>query len=900
MSKTEILQTKLVPPFLRGKVLVRHRLESHFDRNCPITLISASAGSGKTTLMKQIFACRAAAGETVGWVSLDSLDAVPKRFLVHVLSALDEWPHGEVAELVETSTTEYTCLASWINWLLAHDKPRTLFLDDFHTLESGGALELAVYLLENLPLDLNIVISSRHTKSLPVSRFKARSMIREIGNEDLRFNEDEVRVFMNDVLELNLSVEELGLAVQKTGGWAAGIQLVSLDDRQHRNAEQTGPDKKSPQSDVFRYFAESVFSGLETDLRNFLLETSILDQFTPEICDAVRGETDSRFLITSLVESNFFINCFDETNQLYRYHQLFAEFLQWELARQGKPVSTLLHQRAADWFVRRGMLIEATEHSLKAGDLSRAADLVEKQGADLLNQEDNSMLRRWLDSFPTDVTYRRPYLNTLQAWLQINEMDLAAAEKSLVEAEKSLAELSANGPAMSPDTANLITDVRLLAETLAYLRHGEPEERKINRVGKQYDDDDPLSQGRYLILKAYHQRAGGHLEQSIKTFQQATEANRLAGSFLGTAFSILQLGFVQFLRADYIGAERTFRRGIDYALQENLSDRPIARFLGVALAIPLLERGHLDEAEETLLTSRNGLLAVDARKFLDVAEIEWARLAMARGQTGSARDILEEAKLRLRTNGDWRNWFRGNQLSIRIAIEDGDLLSAENHYEGFERHQAAELLSDTSPLTEMSEIAHVSRLMLLMAQKNYQVLLRHSPMLVRSASDAGRLNALIEIHLHEALAWHGLGSAPKSARCLEKALELAEKCGAILPFLRRDPFLKILLDEEALLGKMGKKELLHIDKILSFSETPNGLQAGIPPQSMRETISPLNNREQQILQLVAQGLRNRAVASRLALSDETVKWHLRNVYRKLNVKNRTQAVARIRDLGVAI
>ena len=411
-----LVQTKLYVPRPRRSVVARPRLGGRLSggSDARLTLISAPAGFGKTTLLTAWLAAAATENRAVAWLSLDESDRQPATFWTYLITALQTAVPGIGADalplLQSAQPPIETVLAAVLNELAAVPNDIDLVLDDYHLVDGPDLRVGMVFLLEHLPPHVHVVISSRADPLLPLARLRARGELVEVRAADLRFTPDEVAAYLNDVTGLDLSPENIAALEGRTEGWIAALQLAALSMQGRTDigafiAGFAGDDRY-----IVDYLVEEVLARQTEQIRTFLLRTCLLDRLNGPLCDAVTGQPGGKATLEALDRANLFLVPLDDSRHWYRYHHLFADMLQAHLGDERPDEVTDLHRRASRWYDHNGQPAPAIRHAVAAGDIERAADLIELAIPELQRNRQEATIRGWLDAVPYEVVRMRPVL----------------------------------------------------------------------------------------------------------------------------------------------------------------------------------------------------------------------------------------------------------------------------------------------------------------------------------------------------------------------------------------------------------------------------------------------------------------------------------------------------------
>jgi LuxR family maltose regulon positive regulatory protein len=437
---TPILTTKLYIPAPRLNVVLRPRLIERLNEGLhgKLTLISAPAGFGKTTLVS---AWVAACQRPTAWLSLDEGDNDPTRFLAYLVAALHTIaPNvGEgvlaVLQSPQSPPTE-SILTALLNEIATIPDNFVLVLDDYHVIEATPVDTALTFLLEHLPPQMHLLIATREDPQLPLARLRARGQLTELRAADLRFTPDEAAEFLKEVMGLNLSAEEIAALETRTEGWIAGLQMAALSMQGRADATSFIKSFTGIHHFVLDYLVEEVLQRQPDRIRSFLLQTSILDRLSGPLCDAVTGEEDGRGMLEALERGNLFVVPLDDERQWYRYHHLFADVLQARSIEEQSNQDPPLHRRASEWYEQNGLRADAIRHALAAEDFERAAGLVELAWPAMRRSRQEATLLGWVKALPDELVRARPVLSVVYAWALLDGGELEAAEARLRNTER--------------------------------------------------------------------------------------------------------------------------------------------------------------------------------------------------------------------------------------------------------------------------------------------------------------------------------------------------------------------------------------------------------------------------------------------------------------------------------
>ncbi len=621
-----VLGTKLHLPTPRRRLVPRTRLTERLDAaEAPrLVLVAAPAGFGKTTLLTQWLTAWQADGDgrRVAWLALDPGDADVRRFLAHLIAALQtaapEAGVEALAQLQAAATPEPDgVVAGLVNDLDLLAGPMVLALDDYHVIDDPGVHDALRLLLEHLPPQVTLAMTTRADPPLPLPRLRARGELVEIRASDLRFTPEEADGFLNEVMELGLPHDLVAALESRTEGWAAGLQLAALSARARADGEVAGFVEAFSGSHrfVLDYLIEEVLDRQPDDVRAFLLATSVLDQLCGDLCDALTGGTDGAEVLQAIERDNLFVVPLDDERRWYRYHHLFADVLRARLAARSPETVVELHAAAARWYADHGLLADAVQHAIAGADHERAADLFELASVDLRRRRDSHALRSWLLALPEDVVRRRPLLAVQMVWLRLSEGDLDGMPAWLDAVEAGLAETQlpvAVPPALATEACDRAAELGALPAVVAMYRASVAQARGDRSATVAHardtialagpDDHFPRAAGSaFLGMAAW---ADGDLETGVAAFTEAVAGLGAAGMVADELGATVVLAQMWLGRGRPDEARRLIERAVAAADARPGPVLTTAGDLHVGLADVLREQGQLDDAARHLEVAR--------------------------------------------------------------------------------------------------------------------------------------------------------------------------------------------------------------------------------------------------------------------------------------------------------
>lgn len=883
----QILSTKLTIPPQRSRLVRRTRLVQKLDQGLEVglVLVSAPAGYGKTTLLS---AWLSQVDTPVAWLSLDETDNDPPCFLAYLAAALAgiDPALGEVLENSPNFRTQpevVLLLTPLINLIAQRKRPFFLILDDYHLIHDQLVHQLVNFLLDHRPSPLHIVLSTRADPPFPLARMRARSEVIELRLADLRFRTREAAEFLDRTMQLTISTDDIASITARTEGWIAGLQIAALsmrnvDDVSGFIASLSGNDYY-----MFDYLMKEVISNQPPEIQRFLLYSSILNQLTPPLCDALlKDDIEPPYhpaadILQQLEHLNLFLIPLDNEHRWYRYHHLFSDLLKVILEQSYPNISLELHRRASAWYESQGALSEALQHALDSGDMQLVAQIVSTYVLALWESDEIASLLRKIDAMPLDQLVCVPWLGIARAWI-VGIGDVQKTEQLLEDIELSL------------ENTSEIIDRQLIKSHIAAAR--------ANYLSVRGDFDQVIIQAQIAlsilpetetVLRARCLTLWGValansqnspaaipiLEQALLLLRHANKpgaimftAAKLAGAYLLTG----QLHYCQLICMETL----EFAEITKVRFHQQLST--------TAEIYSMLSRVHAEwgENDQAIEFARKGLALSERwghQAFICTCLFYLGRALVFHNDMEEARRIFQRAGEIARKVSPWL--WREIELLILDSLLDADpTLSIEIVSQV---HQLKDNGVSLSPM--------VKARLFLREVKFDEALEALDQALVELTGKT--TFSTVRIYALRALAYQAKRDEKQSLTALRLALELGEPENRIASFVREGEAMENLLR----LARAKDITPSFVERILAAfaaRNKPEVVHAPIP-QMLPE---PLSEREQQVLQLLAQGYANKQIASVLVVSNQTIHQHLKHIYDKLDVHSRTEAIVRARQLGL--
>lgn len=891
---TLLLATKFYYPPPRPGLVPRPRLRERLDASLyqansftrKLTLVSAPAGYGKTTLIAewlnqwnkgvrikdeiQPFTSAQDRPSSlilhtskVAWLSLDEGDNDPARFLAYFIAAL----RGVDERLGETALSTLQSpqpppaeivLTMLINDIASVSIPIILVLDDYHTINIPPIHQQLTFLLDHLPPQIHLIILTREDPLLPVPRLRARGQVLEIRQDDLRFTAEETADFLKRVMGLSLSSDEIVALERCTEGWIAGLQLAALSMQGRSDISGFIQAFTGSSRFILDYLIDEVFERQSPDVKDFLLKTSILEQLSGPLCDAVAEKTASQELLEAMEQSNLFIVPLDQARIWFRYHRLFTELLRHRLRASDSNLEIELHRRASCWFEAEGLAGEAIQHALAAQDWDRMAQLIGEAADSLLKRGELVTLIGWCQQVPEEFTRSRPEFGMSYAWALLLLGRFDEAEDMLVyydEIGKSSPVLSGQVASAQAYAARSRGDNRRAIEkselALRLLPVSDVESRSILSLN--------------LGLIYWHE---GRLREAVPALNDTYELTIRTGNHYGNLTAQIFLARTLVSQGALRQAEERLRKTLQVGGQNPILVLAHYDLAGIYYEWNDLARAweHLEQGLE--ICTRSGNV-----EFQNGGHMLKASLLMAQGDI---LDALAEVEITHALSQDYRpvTQARSKSCHAQVALAMGDIATAK---------QWADQITEDVDANSFYRFIGLTKARLLLAQGENEVARGLLEERLARAAQAGWGYATVAIHALQAQAAE---KEDEALKILAEGLKLSQPEGFIRTYVEAGVGLIPLLQESARRGVMPE----YVGRILSAY---NARAISTLP-----LVEPLSERELEVLRLMTAGLSNREIAAKLVISTGTVKTHVHNVCGKLGVRNRTEAATRAKELGL--
>jgi LuxR family maltose regulon positive regulatory protein len=864
-------------------------------------LVTAPAGFGKTTIMTQWLAEERSRAGRVAWVSLGPDDDDLRRFVDRIVAAVTDCPPGFGARTRALLQTDRAVpapgvVASFVAELDELDGATILALDDFHVIDDRAVVQAVALLIDQLPPQATVAIATRADPALPLPRLRSRGELIELRAADLRFSAEEAGTFLNQVMGLHLSPEDVAALEARTEGWPAGLQLAALSLQGHDDPTSFVAAFTGSHRFVLDYLVEEVLNNQSERTREFLLDTSVLAELTGPLCDALTGRGDGAQTLEELERGNLFVVPLDDHRQRFRYHQLFADMLRSRLLARRPGRAAVLHRAASDWYAESGELSEAIGHALAGGDFERAADLVELALPGARRRRENGAMRKWLRALPEEVVRLRPVLAVCLAWSRLAEGDLDGAAAWLDTADR--ARTPAAPPtdrvfpqALAQAARDRDDEVRTLPAMVAVYRASLAQARgdvdtTVAQAQHALDAAGPTDHfirgaaSGFLGLAAW---AAGDLSVAVDTFGTAVASLHAAGNLTDELGATVVLAGMEIARGRPWAARRLYERALAAADGDPDAALPVIGDLHVGLAETLREQDEIEAAAAHLQTARElgEAASLPENRFRESAVM--AGLLQAQGDLEGAATMLADAAARY-LPGFFPDLRPLPAAIARIRIAQGRLADAAEW-------ARAHGVTATDPPRYATEFNQLTLARLLVAQRTDAGLrdaLGLLDRLVRAAESAERAGSVIEARLVRALARHAADQTAGATADLAAALTAGVPAG----------YRRLFLDEGPPMQELLRRVQQHPEAGECARVLLGAAQRPVVTAVVRSVAVELSERELEVVRLLATDLTGPEIARQLFVTVNTLRTHTKHVFSKLDVTTRRAAVTRAGELGL--
>ena len=890
-------------PQILGKINAGLIAGSEFSR--PLTLISAPAGSGKTTMARQWLK---GSENRAGWLSLDDRDNETERFWLYLVSALQtcrpETGKGTLEILcsstrgTETQTGCETFLTPLLNDLFVLNEPLYLVIDDYHLIENPAIHQAMIFFIENLPSTMHLVVATRSDPPWPLHRWRAKDKLREIRQVDLQLTKEETGSYINELKGLEISGQQIDKLYQKTEGWITGLQLAAFSISASLNKDEFIKNFTGSHQDIFQFLSEEVLRGQPEPIRDFLIQTAALNRLCPSLCNALTGKTDGNEMLAALDRQQLFVTALDDRKTWFRYHPLFADLIRHQLEKAHPGQEAEQHEKAAKWFLEAGEPGEALRHARSAGNLQQAAAILDRHFEQIMITEGSGLPRECMEELPDHLLVEFPILLAYKGLYRFVRQNNEEAAKLMQMAEK-----------LSYDDREKQREFQgTMALLKMYFNFCENNITRALDYAETALQQLPAHTNFWRIYAAIISGdasfMSGDFNKAYPYLQKALQVSRDSGINHSTVTAGFKLTHTLYYLGKLKEAEELAREILKFAADHGFSSLPRVGCLWALLGEILREKGNLEEAENCI---KRGLdISKPEKPFLGMNYIFRAALSFSEGKIEQVLEVIAIIKELSRELG------LPQFVVIPAAAWEGRIC-----FEQDDPAKAEEILAEAG-ITADGEVSFscekgyltLARLMTCSAEDNRD---RADLLLEKIEAFAGRggnRKYLLETGLLKSLLEEKKGRPEEAETLLLEALETGKEAGYFQVFIDEGRelelvFYRLLNNEKNRRQLPDNKELIKYAAeiyraIKGEKKAPAKKEKKdiTGPKAGRQLVEELNERELEILKLLAEGYSNREISEELYLSVGTVKWYTSNIYGKLGARSRAGAVALAQKLDL--
>ncbi len=892
-----MLLTKLHIPPAGNNVVHRtelfEKLNSGLSRK--LILVSAPAGYGKTTLLSDWINQNKI---PASWLSLDNSDNDPAVFLGYVISGIQnihqDFGQSALRLLNSPTSPSVESIASLlINELLNISQNFLLVLDDFHLIKSNEILKLVTYLLEHIPGNIHIAILTRSDPALSLSRLRSQYQLVELRSSDLSFSANDISILFNKKLRLGLSIEDVYSLETKTEGWIAGLQLTALSMLGRENISEFIQDLKGDNRYIMDYLMEEVLKIQTDDIKEFLLRTSILEQMSAPLCNAVLNINDSQLILETLEKNNMFVIPMDEQRSWYRYHHLFADLLKQRLLLLSEPYLENLHNKACEWFEQNGMYEFALKNALTIKNYDKSIQILGGIAESMWENGLHTSILKFCDLIPDHLVKKNPTLCLYFSWILITTDELQKAEPFLTSAENITTKII-NDPHSSADIVK--SNNKLLSKisvAFAYLNTFAMSPDKVldyaRTAMKFLSDDDSLWLGWIWYSVGMVEMSKGDIEQGATTLRKSLDYSKKSNNLYLISEIAYEIAYHEMRHGHYKAAYKHCSDLLNYMKVNGYSEIVKAEwtYTGLITLMSVFQCvwTDLDSAWENVKTAYNlskneKNITQRIKVLLAFSYVLYARddKPGAINKLNELEEVMKQFDASHHVTDTYTGWM------IRILI-DSDQIDKANDF--VKEHG----LGLNKKISYKEEFSYINYVRLLLAQNKLNEAETMISDLYSLAHSGNRIETLVYLKIYSAILYKLTGDQQKAVRSLIEAMEYAANEDLLIFFLFDLNYTIDLLEEVYKIQAAGKTKIPKefIDK----------LRGAIEKKKSRQKIQlklELTDRESDTLKLIAENMMNQEIADKLFVSVNTVKTHLKNIYLKLGVDSRANAVTKAKEL----
>lgn len=886
------IKSKINIPKVKDEFVKRAALFNKLNDaiNYKLTLVTAPAGFGKSTLVSSWLNSNIKDTYYTAWVSLDERDSEPLIFWKYILYSINKVQDGIVEETFNSLKSielqdgfETEILSVLINELDNLEKDIFIILDDLYLINDKKIYEQLKFFIRNMPSNVHFIILSRVVPDLGIAKLRATDSLLQLSQEDLSFTKEEMEFFFKEVMKVDISINSLSVLEKRTEGWAAGLQMAALFLKRNNSEENVVKSFNGDHRYILDYLMEEVFIMLDGKTQEFLMKTSILDEMNFELCNKVVNIDNSQEFLEKLDNENLFMIPLDENKEWYRYHHLFREFLKNRRDIGMENISSKLYSAAAEWYKNNGFITQGVNFYLKAENYDEAISIIEKIDENLMFSGEMKKVYDWYMAIPKEKFYESIRLCINAAWFTCTNGNYEETENHLAHIEDYLIRHRDKEPTKYYDTEVMI--IRAMLATL------EKDSSKINEYlekAKNYSTkhNQNILHAATALLSGAACIYDGEVLKALEFYEESLKISKNINNYYLMVMSNRSIIISKIIRGKLHEAEKQCIDLSKYLQMRHAENIPIAGEIYNDLAEVYYEWNDLTEAKEN---------ATKALEFAKKGEVTWvlcrsymilAKIYFANSNVAEAIDYIKRAEKIIHNT---KLFDLGTELLVvseNILLRTGKINEAEKWIKNDELYKI-----------DVGNIGYahycITKLRYFILSDQMKVAEELANKLCESFEKRKIYRVLAEVLILKIIINKKKGNREKILELITKAIEISYKENYLRIFLDEGEYLKniMLREKEKLLARLEKDQAVFLNNIIKVF----GNREEIKDADINEILSI---REMEVLKYLKEGLTNVEIANALFVSVNTVKTHLLNIYMKLDVHSRTEALAKANELGI--
>jgi len=914
-----ILKTKTCPPAEQQGIIKRARLVSApgYRQDQRLTMVVAPAGFGKTTLLQQLRNQFLSAGGSVAWLRLESSENDARyaaAYLATACGVLDKQISASVAPFFITTThlSVEEMLADLINAISSLQQDVLIVLDDYEKIHDPEVHDFFFNVIKHLPDNAQCIVGSREMPPWPLGKYKLHGEVNVINADALRFTINETHRFLEGVSQFELPPDEITALNEKTEGWVAALQLVGLSLKTKAGMAQLLDILRGSQHILFDYLADTVLSQQDEETRSFLINTSCLDRLSADLCDAVTGKQNGRDMLRKLEGASLFLAPLDEDHEWFRYHPLFIEFLRDRLGGTDEESRRSSCRHASVWFEQQELSVEAVEYAIAAHDFDRAAALMETVAYEAICSSQMDLLSSWINRLPDNFLKTHPSASLFCTWASFLTGQQDDIQKRLSELSLTIEELIDDPDPVRQQEGRRWRDFLVLLSKIwpAPQTDKQYDIDAIRDLRAKQSPENHLLLGLIDVALAKWFLQIGNLGHAHTSFLSAQTQSSQAENFHAAVQAACGAALVRYLQGRLTDATQTCEESMTFAIEKPGDLLPVAAVPNLRLAEVFYEKNDIETAKGYLDTAVSLSGRLNDPSVSRKIELLTTRIINAEDGPVSALKHLRKVEHKVLKGVNKRKLRRLYALHIWLLCQVNDLAAAEALLKALDLPIESRAPNPAVKIPYWDEESYFALTRFWIGSGRTGTAIRWLRKLLRNAEFDQRRLSMVIIQGLLAIAYDSAGKNPEAMRALREMLMSGEKCGYLRSIIDlKSGICRLLTNYRCYIQDRQEDTGTHtvleyVSRLLSKEEQSEDAAITVPVSpdatinSDEEILDQLTRRETEVLELIALGMSNRAIAGQLVIAETTLKWHVRNLYTKLHVKSRTQAVAKARKMGL--